>query len=312
MSVENDFLQTTLLLCILLVYAQVPSSDRIGEPLVSVAYEYKMTTNPDAQRFQKGADKYAAYLEIPEGRLRLDLAFANLQEFLPQATGSLHALDLGCGTGALGVRLAQLGFHVTLLDSSPPMLDLATRAAHEAGVAERIALKHGDAAQLATFFDAGSFNLILCHNLLEYVDDPCAVLSGAARALRDRSGILSILVRNQAGEVLKAALVSGDLTAAECNLTSEWGDESLYGSKVRLFAAESLHSILSSASLAVTAERGVRVMSDYLPPKVSRNDEYERIFELERKLGRRPEFAAVARYTQCLAHRAGSGMKDSA
>jgi hypothetical protein len=53
-------------------------------------------------------------------------------------------------------------------------------------------------------------------------------------------------------------------------------------------------------------------MSDYLPPRVSRNHEYDRIFELERKLGRRTEFAAVARYTHCLAHRAGPVMKDGA
>jgi hypothetical protein len=62
--------------------------------------------------------------------------------------------------------------------------------------------------------------------------------------------------------------------------------------------------MLLESSLAVTGERGVRVLSDYLPSRVSRNDEYERIFELERKLGRRREFAAVARYMHCLAHRA--------
>src|SRR5712691_1658251 len=142
------------------------------------------TVNDDFERFQTGAAKYAAYLETPEGRLRLDLAFANLRDFLPQATRSLRALDLGCGTGAIAVRLARLGLHVTLLDASLPMLEFAMRAAREAGVAERIALKHADAGQLATLFDAGSFDLILCHNILEYVDDPGAVLRGAARALR--------------------------------------------------------------------------------------------------------------------------------
>jgi len=71
------------------------------------------TANDDFERFQTGAAKYAAYLETPEGQLRLDLAFANLQDFLPQATGSLHALDIGCGTGALAVRLARLGVAAT-------------------------------------------------------------------------------------------------------------------------------------------------------------------------------------------------------
>ena len=274
----------------------------------------EMTANDDDdfERFRTGAAKYAAYLETPEGRLRLDLAFANLQDFLPQATRSLHALDLGCGTGAVAVRLARLGLHVTLLDASEAMLDFAKHAAQEAGVWERIALKHGDTSQFANLFPAESFDVILCHNILEYVDDPCAVLRSAARVLRDPSSIISVLVRNQAGEVLKAAIHDGDLAATEHNLTAEWGNESLYGGRVRLFTAESLQAMLHESSLAVTAERGVRVLSDYLPPKVSRSDEYERILELERKLGRRPEFAAIARYTHCLAHRAGPAMKDDA
>jgi S-adenosylmethionine-dependent methyltransferase len=254
--------------------------------------------------FGSGADKYAAYLETPEGQLRLDLAFANLRDFLPQPVGSLVALDLGSGPGAIGVRLARLGFSVTLLDVSLPMLNLAKRAAREGGVTERIALKHGDATQLADLFEAGSFDLILCHNVLEFVDDPGGVLCSAARILRGPLGILSVLVRNQPGEVLKAALLNGDLAAAERNLNAEWGDESLYGGKVRLFTRDSLCSFLAGASFAVVAERGVRVISDYLPTTISRNGNYEKIFELERKLGRRPEFAPMARYTHCLAQTA--------
>lgn len=270
----------------------------------------EMTASDDLERFRTGAAKYAAYLETPEGRLRLDLAFANLQDFLPQTTRSLIVLDIGCGTGAIGVRLARLGLQVTLLDESLPMLDFAKRAAQEAGVTQRIELRHGDAAQFANLFPAKSFDVILCHNVLEYVDDPCAVLRSAARALRDPSSIISVLVRNQAGEVLKAAILDGHLDATERNLTAEWGNESLYGGRVRLFTTESMQAMLLESSLTVIAERGVRVVSDYLPPKVSRDDEYNRILELEHKLGNRPEFAAVARYTHCLARRAGSRTKD--
>ncbi len=78
----------------------------------------KMTAQVDGERFQSGADKCAAYLETPEGRLRFNLAFANLQDFLPlQAKDSFRALDLGCGTGATAVRLARLGIQVTVLDA---------------------------------------------------------------------------------------------------------------------------------------------------------------------------------------------------
>ena len=262
----------------------------------------KMTAKADSERFQSGAEKYAVYLETPEGRLRSDLAFTNLQDFLPlQAKPSLCALDVGCGTGATAVRLARLGIHVTVLDSSPAMLDIAKRAAWEAGVTDKVVLQHGDAAQLANLFHTASFDVILCHNVLEYLDDPMAVLCGAARALRDSSAILSVLVRNRAGEVFKAAIQAGDLAVAENNLTAEWGQESLYGGRVRLFTSDSLQAMLKAASLEVIAERGVRVLADYLPPRVSRSADYERIFELERKLGSRPQYAAVARYIQCFA-----------
>jgi S-adenosylmethionine-dependent methyltransferase len=164
-------------------------------------------------------------------------------------------------------------------------------------------VKLGDAARLADLFTTELFDVILCHNLLEYVDDPQAVLGGAARLMRDSSAILSILVRNQAGEVLKAAIQAGDLTAAENNLAAEWAHESLYGGNVRLFTADSLEAMLKAASLTTAAKRGVRVIADYLPQRISRDAEYERILELERKLGSLLEFAAVARYTHCLARR---------
>ena len=273
----------------------------------------KMTVNADSERFQSGANQYAVYLETPEGRLRSDLAFANLQDFLPlQAKSSLCALDLGCGPGATAIRLARLGIHVTLLDSSPAMLNIAKRAAREAGVTDKVVLQHGDAAQLADLFHTRSFDVILCHNILEYCDDPSAVLRGAVRALRDSSAILSILVRNQAGEVFKAAIQAGDLAAAENGLGAEWGQESLYGGRVRLFTPDSLRAIVAEASLAAIAERGVRVLADYLPPRVSRSADYERIFELERKLGSRPEYAAISRYIQCLARWVSSAAEDGA
>jgi S-adenosylmethionine-dependent methyltransferase len=273
----------------------------------------KMTANADSERFQSGANKYAGYLETPEGRLRSDLTFADLEDFLPlQAKNSLRALDLGCGTGATAVRLARLGIHVTLLDCSPAMLDIAQRAARAAGISERVVLKDGDAAQLANLFPAGSFDVILCHNILEYVEDPDGVLRGAARALRDSSAILSVLVRNQAGEVLKTAIQAGNLAATQDCLTSAWGQESLYGGRVRLFRPDNLRAMLKAATLAMIAERGVRTIADYLPPRVSRSAEYERIFELERKLGSRPEFRGIARYIHYLARCPGLMMEEGA
>ena len=44
----------------------------------------KRVVDSDSERFRSGAHKYAAYLEVPNGRLRLDLTFANLRGFLAQ------------------------------------------------------------------------------------------------------------------------------------------------------------------------------------------------------------------------------------
>lgn len=253
------------------------------------------------ERFQSGANQYAAYLDTPEGRLRSDLAFANLHDFLPQRVEQpLRALDLGCGTGVTAVRLARLGIHVTAIDCSAAMLDIAQRAAHEAGVAEKMVVTHGEAAQLANLFPTRSFDVVVCHNILEYVDDPGAVLRDAADTLRGPSAIISVLVRSQAGEVLKAAIRTGDLDGAENGLMAEWGKESLYGGRVRLFSNDYLQRTLTAARLTLIVDRGVRVVADYLPPAVSRDTKYQRILELEHKLGMRAEFAAVARYRQCL------------
>ena len=229
------------------------------------------------ERFQSEADKYAAYLETPEGRLRLDLPFANLREFLssPEATGSSRALDLGCGTGANGLRLARLGYDVMLMDSSVAMLEIAKRAAQEAGLLEKIETKQRD-ANLADPFDEAAFDVILCHNILEFVEDPVAVLRSAAGALRTSSGILSVLVRNRAGELLKTAILSGDLDGAANNLTAEWGNEALYGGKVRLFTAESL---ANHAGRSVTCSDCGAWRTGYvrlLTAECSLSEEYER------------------------------------
>lgn len=282
----------------------------IGDLARSVGTQ--MNVNTDNDRFQSEAESYAAYLETFEGRLRLDLAFANLRDFLPRSEVSLHALDIGCGTGAMAVRLARLGFQVTLLDSSAAMLDIAARTAHEAGVTGRITLKHGDAARVAELLAGELFDVVLCHNLLEFIDCPDVALSNAARLMRrDPPALLSILVRNRAGEVLKSAIRTGDLESAERDLDAEWGYESLYGGRVRLFSSHELLTISKEARLETIAVRGVRVVADYLPPRISREAEYERVFELERKLGQRPEFAAIARYTHRLARCAAPALEDA-
>ena len=104
LAIQSPRIRTSILadlsFLIISIYALVT------EQLTS--YRMKEETAND-ERFRAGAAKYAAYLETPEGRLRLDLAFSNLKEFLPHATATFARLRYWWRTGAMAVRLALLG-----------------------------------------------------------------------------------------------------------------------------------------------------------------------------------------------------------
>jgi hypothetical protein len=53
--------------------------------------------------------------------------------------------------------------------------------------------------------------------------------------------------------------------------------------------------------LKLLAERGVRVLADYLACEALSEDDYTRLLNFELLLGTQPQFAAVARYTQVIA-----------
>ncbi len=256
---------------------------------------------PETLRFQD-AEKYAAYLKTPPGRLRSELAWENLRCFLRHDAARHRALDVGGGTGFASVQLARLGYGVVLLDRSEQMLQIARRVADGCGVTPNISFCHAETAQLREHFAAESFGVVVCHNLLEYSEDPSATVRDIAHLLR-RDGVVSILVRNRAGEVLKDAVKSGDWKLAASNLTAEQVVDTLYGNRMRLFTPRGLHEMLARAGLEVVAEHGVRVFFDYVAAQDPSDTTYSEIFELEAKLGARPEFFAIARYIQVIARR---------
>jgi S-adenosylmethionine-dependent methyltransferase len=268
------------------------------------------------ERFESGAPAYAAYLQTVEGRLRLDIAWGNFLSIINKADESQRrfktqgeragepkrALDLGGGTGALGLRFAALGWRVAVVDSSATMLSLAAEnAAREQELTERVTFHQATAENARELFTLQSFDAAVCHNVLEYVSDPRAVVQALA-ALVKPNGLISLVARNRAGEAMRAVLKAHDLYEAERVLTVEQVNESLYGGPARVFDAQKLRKLATEARLKVIAERGVRVVADYLPSSLSQTEEsYARLLAFERTLGARPEFAAIARYTQLIA-----------
>jgi ubiquinone/menaquinone biosynthesis C-methylase UbiE len=132
-------------------------------------------------------------------------------ELARQGGPPVAVVDVGGGSGGFAVPLAEAGHRVTVVDPSPDALAALTRRAAEAGVADRVTAVQGDGDRLAELVPASSAGLVLCHSLLELVDDPAVVLRAVAATLRP-GGAASVLVANQAAAVLARAM-AGQLAA---------------------------------------------------------------------------------------------------
>jgi SAM-dependent methyltransferase len=99
-------------------------------------------------------DSFARFYDLFFGQKDDDLAM--YRDFALAADGDV--LELGCGTGRLLVPLAQVGYHVTGLDVSRPMLDVAAGKIAQAGLQERVELVQGS---LDDFDLQSRFSLII-------------------------------------------------------------------------------------------------------------------------------------------------------
>jgi ArsR family transcriptional regulator len=89
-----------------------------------------------------------------------------------------NLLDVGTGTGRMAELFAPHAAHVTALDRSPEMLQVA-RARLQGFPTGLVDLVQGDFGALP--FDYGRFDTVLFHQVLHYAQDPGAVLAEAAR-----------------------------------------------------------------------------------------------------------------------------------
>ncbi len=215
----------------------------------------------------------------------------------------LDVVDAGGGTGGFAVPLAAAGHRVTVIDPSPDSLAALQRRVAEGGLAGRVVGKQGDLTDLPDLVAPGSADLVLCHSVLEVVDDPAEALVAVAGVLR-RGGRLSLLVANRAAAVLARALAGHPDEAARV-LTDPDGRWGPADGVRRRFTPEQLDQLVSAAGLEVEQVHGVRVVADLVPSAAldAEPGAAAALLALERALSDRPPFRDVATQLHLLAVR---------
>jgi SAM-dependent methyltransferase len=102
-------------------------------------------------------------------------------------------LDLGCGTGEITARLAELYPHATLLGVDLDVNHLERARRRCAGLGSRVRFERNDALALAT--PDRSFDLCVCRHLIQAVPDAPGLLREMARVTR-RGGRLHLLAED--------------------------------------------------------------------------------------------------------------------
>jgi SAM-dependent methyltransferase len=140
-------------------------------------------------------------------------------------------------------------------------------------------------------FLPGSFDVVLCHGVLMYVEEPDPLVAGLARMLAP-GGLLSLLVRN------------GDALAMRPGLAGDWAgalaafDTTAYrnrlGLDVRADRLASLTATLAGIAAPLHAWYGVRVFTDTAADDAEIPDDLETLLAVEERAGRTDPYRGVA------------------
>ncbi|MCW2897262.1 MAG: hypothetical protein QOG28_7028 [Trebonia sp.] len=190
---------------------------------------------------------------------------------------ALDIVDVGAGTAGFAVRIASRGHRVTVVDPSPDALAAARWRAAESGVT--LTEVQGEAGDLPALVgepgtggasaDENGADLVICHNVLEYVDSPDAALAAIARVLRP-GGTVSVLAANAVAAVLQRAL-AGKYAEALALLPSSATSGPVSSSAgqappaARRFTLPELTALIEGAGLRVGDAHGIRIFSSLLP-----------------------------------------------
>lgn len=214
---------------------------------------------------------------------------AQLAALVPGEQRPLDVVDLGGGTGGLALDVARRGHRVTVVDPSADALASLERRLADEHLEGSVVGRQGDAADLVALLGAGAVDVVLCHRVLEVVDDPAAVLDHAAAVLRP-GGALSLLVGQKHAVVLGQAL-AGHVAAAR----QTWEDPRRLD-----FAAVS--GLVEAAGFAVLEADGIGAVAELVPEAaVEGASAWTDLLALETAVSRDPAFRALAAHVHVFA-----------
>jgi S-adenosylmethionine-dependent methyltransferase len=163
----------------------------------TIQYRINLKEDPmptTATDFDNKIEKWKQEMDLPWARLKYKLGQSNLTKHLGQ--NHMRVLDAGGGNGLDAIPFAQQGHQVDIVDYSQAMLaDLQERAQQE-NIAKHITTHLADVNQIPALFPGLQFDLILCHNLLQYIDNVPHLLGDLAKLLKP-DGVISIVSINR-------------------------------------------------------------------------------------------------------------------
>jgi SAM-dependent methyltransferase len=203
---------------------------------------------------------------------------------------------------------------MVLLDFSAEMLAETKKrlaAAHSPAELEALELVHGPLEEMASPLPVAFFDLILCHNVLEYVADPSATLGLLAGRLAP-AGVFSLVAANRYSDAVKLALTKFDLVAARLALAKEGSIAEIFDQvQKHAFSPAQLGAMVHGLGLSLLGAYGVRVFTDYLPEEVTQAPENEApLLELEKAAAVVEDCRGLARYCHLICRKEATGATE--
>ncbi len=246
------------------------------------------------QRFDRSAESFLDYIQSPWGRLRTEMIVQQLGRHLPE--GALRVLDAGAGNGAMALPMAQAGHAVTATDFSAEMIAIGRERTREAGL--DVAWIQCELFDLEASLERASFDLVLCHFVLPYVEDHQAALQVLARLLRP-GGTLSLMVTNPDGRMLKTLL--RELKPAEVMDVERQPTfpNQLFGGISYQHRYEQIADAIAQSGLTLVTHYGVRIFMDLIMQNDIKKDPdfYRELLALEMAYCDRDPFRQIAATT---------------